>query len=606
MLIPQVLMFPIRLPWPRIEIFWLTSTSPRTLPKITTSRALILARTFPFGPTVSRLSDSKRPSTSPSTSNSSRERISPFMYMDAPIAAEAAGAAALAGAGLRRVVGWDGVSRLGSGNASPNSSFCLFHTRPFSLVAFMSARTKVWNATRCTLRANRFSLMICAPAAVARVSFTLPPAAQWLKMPNTKRARKKLASHGKPLMSDLHELHEGTPVGSAYTLEHHIRHTGAGAFFSVVTNTGERRLMKLIPERSATAEQQFATWQRSRHLRHENLIHLGDVGRAALEGTDCIYAVFEYPDDALSSALQHGPLSDPEARGVLEAALAALRYLHGQGMVHGALDAGHVVAVGDAVKLSTDGLAESDDLEGPLEDVRQLGELLRAMRTPEPLSEPFASFVEHATAAELRQRWTLAELAKLIEPPPAAPPVAATPIEVAATPPTPTTPTLGPAPILPSAPVPATATPHSPGSPKWVLAGMAILLVSIVAFGLHHRPDAPQVSAAAPAVVRPDPKPVPPRVAAPPAPARVPAVPSGKWRVIAFTYHSPALAQKKAHQINKHWPDLHAALFAPKASRGYYLVALGHGMDREKAIRLQRTARGRGLPRDTYVQNYAE
>jgi hypothetical protein len=80
------------------------------------------------------------------------------MYMDGPIAAERAGAAGLvgAGAGLRGVAGWGALSRLGSGScAVANSSFCLFHTRPFSLIAFMSARTKVWNPTRCTLGANR-------------------------------------------------------------------------------------------------------------------------------------------------------------------------------------------------------------------------------------------------------------------------------------------------------------------------------------------------------------------------------------------------------------------------------------------------------------------
>jgi hypothetical protein len=201
-------------------------------------------------------------------------------------------------------------------------------------------------------------------------------------------------------MSHLQELRKGASVGVAYTLEHRVRQDHAGAIFSVVTDTGERLLMKLIPEQSAGAGYQFATWQRSRHLRHENLLHLRDVGHAVLDGTEYIYAAFEHPEDVLSTALQNGPLSELEARGVLEAALAALRYLQGQGMVHGALDADHVVAVGDTVKLATDGLAEASDLEGPLEDVRQLGELLRAMRSLEPLDEPYATFVEHATARE--------------------------------------------------------------------------------------------------------------------------------------------------------------------------------------------------------------
>ena len=222
-------------------------------------------------------------------------------------------------------------------------------------------------------------------------------------------------------MSDPQELHQGTSVGGAYTLEHQIRHDNTGAFFSAINDAGDRLLMKLIPARSAGAERQSARWHRSRHLRHQNLLRVHDVGSAALDGTDYIYAVFEYPDDMLSSALRHGPLSEPEVNGVLEAALAALRYLHGQGMVYGALDADHVVAVGEAVKLSTDSLAESHDLEGHQEDVRQLGELLRAMRSPEPLGGPFSAFVAHSTAGP-RQRWTLAELAKLIEPPLTAPP----------------------------------------------------------------------------------------------------------------------------------------------------------------------------------------
>jgi hypothetical protein len=78
------------------------------------------------------------------------------------------------------------------------------------------------------------------------------------------------------------------------------------------------------------------------------------------------------------------------------------------------------------------------------------------------------------------------------------------------------------------------------------------------------------------------------------------------WRVIAFTYTSHDAAAKKAKRVNEKWPDLRASVFIPKERRGYYLVALGGRMTREDAVRLQRKARGSGLPRDTYVQNYSE
>jgi hypothetical protein len=58
--------------------------------------------------------------------------------------------------------------------------------------------------------------------------------------------------------------------------------------------------------------------------------------------------------------------------------------------------------------------------------------------------------------------------------------------------------------------------------------------------------------------------------------------------------------------VNERWPDLHASVFSPKDRRGFYLVALGGKMPREDALRVQRRARGMGLPRDTYIQNYTE
>ena len=78
------------------------------------------------------------------------------------------------------------------------------------------------------------------------------------------------------------------------------------------------------------------------------------------------------------------------------------------------------------------------------------------------------------------------------------------------------------------------------------------------------------------------------------------------WRVVAFTYRTPDAAAKKVRQLNQHHPDLHAAVFSPKQKRGYYLVTIGGRMTHEDALHLQRTAKGKGLPRDLYVQNYSE
>jgi hypothetical protein len=477
-------------------------------------------------------------------------------------------------------------------------------------------------------------------------------------------------------MVDFNVLREGMSLGDAYTLEHFIRHDPEGAFFAVLAGDGEQLLVKLVSEQHPEAERRFDTWQRSRQLRHPHLLHLRDTARCELAGDNYIYGVFEYPDDILAQALEQGPLSEPETRGVLEAVVAALRYLHSQGMVHGAVDPDHIVAVGDNVKLATDALRESDDLEGHPEDVRQLGELVRGLRFPEPLSDPLAIIARHATAADPRQRWTLAEIARVIESAPTAttvastmpvtispavtpvarampepvPPIvtsvepgmtapvwsAMTPVEPAMQAPVP--PVVIPVePVIPAsvqsvrtsvepampASVPPVMTPAEPvmpasfprvrgkadasspeGFPKWIIAGVAILLFFILILNLRHKRDvAPDikpaiapVASAGRAAVRPIP---PPAATAQPSSR-------GMWRVIAFTFRSREMAAKKAKQIDARWPGLRAAVFAPKGRRGYYLVALGNGMNREEATRVQHKARSLGLPHDTYVQNYSE
>jgi eukaryotic-like serine/threonine-protein kinase len=403
-------------------------------------------------------------------------------------------------------------------------------------------------------------------------------------------------------MVEYKELREGASV-AGYTLEQRVREENGRTFFTAVDEDGERWLMKLMPADDPAAEPQYANWQRTRHLRHQHVLEVRDVGRAELDGNNYIFCVFESPDDVLSSALEQGPLSVAETRGVLEAVLAALRYLHAQGLVHGSLTADQIVAVGETTKLATYTVREPAVPNEHTEDVRQLGELVRKLRAPEPLTEPFASIARHATAAEPR-RWTLAEIARELQPPP--PVVAAPVVPPAASAPLPVPVSL-PAPVHPIRRDEEEPAP-SKGFPKWIIAGVAILLFSILLFNLRRKPEAVQSTPipAPPPVTTTSPTPAEVVKPAAPAPRSAPPQATGVWRVIAFTYHSHDMASKKAKAINARWPDLGATVFTPRGRRGYYLVALGDRMTRSDATRLQRKARSMGLPRDTFVQNYSE
>jgi hypothetical protein len=122
------------------------------------------------------------------------------------------------------------------------------------------------------------------------------------------------------------------------------------------------------------------------------------------------------------------------------------------------------------------------------------------------------------------------------------------------------------------------------------------------------QPPVASVSAPASSPV-PAPPPVAKSAAPKPAPTKVAdrAAAGGDavWRVIAFTYRTSDAAAKKVQRINKDHPGINAAVFSPSGKSGYYLVSLGGRMTREEAERLRRSARGKGLPRDLYVQNYS-
>jgi hypothetical protein len=152
--------------------------------------------------------------------------------------------------------------------------------------------------------------------------------------------------------------------------------------------------------------------------------------------------------------------------------------------------------------------------------------------------------------------------------------------------------------------------------PRWILVGTGLFLLILFALNRHRPADGAAEPRAIPTPAAPVPNPAPtpkaPTVAgskaAPSVAAAKPAPHGGNavWRVIAFTYRSREAAAKKVARLNQEYPGLNAAVFSPAGQGGYYLVSLGGRMTREDAVRLQHTARGKGLPRDLYVQNYAD
>ncbi|HKE27798.1 MAG TPA: hypothetical protein VKB88_35825, partial [Bryobacteraceae bacterium] len=243
-------------------------------------------------------------------------------------------------------------------------------------------------------------------------------------------------------MTDSREDLAGVCLAEEYTLRRYLVSEDSGDFFEGARATGEPVLIKLEPD-GAAADDRVALWRRTAYLQHPNLLRMLDCGRSA-QG---IYAVMESPDDHLSTGLQQGPLAELEARDLLLALLDALRYLHAQGLVHGQVDANHVWAVADSIKLSTDNLREPVAGESPYGgDIGAVGSLLYLALTGQPfegrvhdVSEPFATIVRNTAGAQTADRWRIPEILAALPPLPKRPAAAPepTPVVVVADPPAP-------------------------------------------------------------------------------------------------------------------------------------------------------------------------
>ena len=355
--------------------------------------------------------------------------------------------------------------------------------------------------------------------------------------------------------------------------------------------------VKVMAQADADGSAQLDLWQRTKALEHPNLRRLLDFGRAELDGQIVLYAVMEKADDSLASALAQGPLSEPEAREVLEAALKALRYLQDRGLAVTTLDPEHVVAVGDTIKLCTHGLKEVP-LETPFR---------HELRTFWDRVSPSPTVRRKAILSEVLGE--VPEPAEVVTPAPALKSV----LNVANSN------------SLTSSPTAADALPYPPDenrrtagrTPKWIFVGAAAVVLLILGLNLRRSPDTQaQAGSPPPTPVSTTivPKNAPPIVPqhevetkpSPLAPAPRPSAGKAMWRVIAYTYRTRAAAQHKVDQVNHENPSLAASVFTPREKQGYFLVALGGRMTREAAVRLQKKARADRVAHDAYIQNYLD
>lgn len=295
-------------------------------------------------------------------------------------------------------------------------------------------------------------------------------------------------------------------------LTEYLAGTEGSATFKTTINGGPA-VIKLFSLDSAKADARLGALKLTEALSHPNLLRTIRTGRGELDGTPFVYLVTELAEENLGQVLPERPLTPQEAREVVESITKALTYLHSQGLVHADLKPTNIMAIGDQLKLSVDGVQRVDE---PLHrepgahdapeagqklssaaDVWSLGvtlvEVLTQQLPPKPVSEasglavpesvpaPFREIAQHCLLRTPELRWSIAEITAKLNP--KAPAVA---------------PPAQPQPQKPSVVVPARRS----GASKRPLILLAIVAVIVVAVVLMSRrgeqTSAPPVSAQQP------------------------------------------------------------------------------------------------------------
>lgn len=447
----------------------------------------------------------------------------------------------------------------------------------------------------------------------------------------------------------------GSVLDGGYQLEAILSADTVGATFKVrvLGDSSANAIAKLFGVDPANACEQAELWESTRELRDTNLLIPLGAGQTQTDGATVAYLIVRRPDEILEEVIRERPLNQQEAGEVLMAAIHGLEELHSHGFVHRCLSPGHIVATGEAIKLSLEcvgrtGLAFGVPLREPkymaLEstgqnvtpeaDVWCLGATLIEIFSQQDCAEdcmdqaaklpvPFDSIARRCLDPDPETRLKLGQVEAMLRSN-AAPVAEPKKVEV-------------PAPA--AVPVSLSASPSipprvaEPGAaqigearrlPLWMYAAVGAAIVFVLIWLM--RPKHKAVPSATHAAVRTAPSSAQPsawesKTIAPedaktvtraPVATSKPVVPGAQqfvkgqvWRVVMYTYTRPADADSKARWVNQKYPGLNAQTFSP-SGESLYLVVAGGRMSRDQAERLRQKVRAFGLPRDSYIQNYQQ
>lgn len=286
-------------------------------------------------------------------------------------------------------------------------------------------------------------------------------------------------------MTQTWEQWVGQSVNGKFCLRRYLGGSEHSAVFLIDYDDREPQsaVIKLIPENAPDAERQLDSWRLAATvLSHPHLLQLFQAGRCKIGDVKLVYVVMECADEDLSQIIPQRPLTDAEATQVLQPALDAIAHIHAKGSIHGRIKPANIMACGDQLKLSSDGLRRAGDPisnPGPYDppeaaasaagDVWSLGMTLVEAVTqrlpiwdrlaqddpapPNTLSAPLLDIARNCLRSDPKRRWTVGDIVSRLNPAAAMP--------------------------QPSQPI---ERPQIPARPRYLIPAALVLLLIVAAF----------------------------------------------------------------------------------------------------------------------------
>lgn len=181
---------------------------------------------------------------------------------------------------------------------------------------------------------------------------------------------------------------EGRELNGRWMLQRLVRPEGRTAWFLAAGPDGKPAMLSITETLNDEEDLLERLWAAGQ-VRHPNVVAIREAAVAHVDETPLVIAVMEPTEENLADVLRERPLNATEARQVLDALVAGLGALHARGLVHGRVEAGSVLAMGETIKLRSDcvHLAGTSGA-GAAEDVRSAGRVVtQAMTRRQPSGE---------------------------------------------------------------------------------------------------------------------------------------------------------------------------------------------------------------------------